>query len=118
MKSIALIQSKKGNFDRAIEIFTEVRNIKCSELGKMHPEVASAHKRIGNVHYQRGDLENAQKEYRQALSIYEQTLGKDHQSTTSSRVIVEKIGEELGQQELKEITSVGSLFKKRLPKGK
>lgn len=118
MKSIALIQSKKGNFDRAIEIFTEVRNIKCSELGKMHPEVASAHKRIGNVHYQRGDLTNAQKEYRQALSIYEQTLGKDHQSTTSSRVIVEKIGEELGQQELKEITSVGSLFKKRLPKGK
>ena len=116
MKSIALIQSKKGNFDRSIEIFTEVRNIKCAELGKMHPEVASAHKRIGNVHYQRGDLANAQKEYKQALSIYEQTLGKDHQSTTSSRVIVEKIGEELGQQELAQITSVGSLFK-RQPKG-
>lgn len=117
MKSIALIQSKKGNFDRAIEIFTEVRNIKCAEVGKMHPEVASAHKRIGNVHYQRGDLANAQKEYRQALSIYEQTLGKDHQSTTSSRVIVEKIGEELGQQELAQITSVGSLFERKTPKG-
>ena len=76
MKSIALIHAKKENFDNAIEIFTKVLNIKCIDVGHVHPEVASAHKRIGNVHCQRGDLVNADNEYRKALSIYIHCFGQ------------------------------------------
>ena len=95
MKSIALIHAKKGNFDNAIEMFTEVLKIKCSEVGHIHPEVAGAHKRIGNVHYQRGDLKSATVEYRKALSIYQQSIGDDHHATKSALLIVEKVTKEI-----------------------
>ena len=73
--------ARRDNHNAAIEVFTEVLNIKVADVGRMHPEVASAHKRIGNVHYQRGDLAAADGEYRKALSIYQHCCGAEHSTT-------------------------------------
>ena len=78
LKSIAMIHTRKGDYDEAMGIFQEILRMKCAQFGSSHPEIAYAYKCIGHVYLKQGEIDDALKQYQHAREIYQITYGDDH----------------------------------------
>lgn len=100
MQSAALQLVKTQQYDHALELFTNVLQVRLTTVGKQHPLTASAYHNLGTVHAKRSNVALAdsvlQKHCRQAAldcfqaaaRIARDSLGKDHPNVAVSLVRV------------------------------
>lgn len=76
--NLALVCNKKGDHDRAIELYKNALNVFERKLCKDHPEMATIYNNLAGVYGDKGDYDRAIEFYEKALKIREEKLGKDH----------------------------------------
>lgn len=67
-----------GDHDSAIDAFERSLQILERQLGKNHPDVATALNNLALLYYSRGNYDAAEPLYQRSLAIDEHTLGIDH----------------------------------------
>ena len=73
-----MVCNKKGDHDRAIELYKNALNVFEKKLGKDCTETATIYNNLAGVYGDKGDYDRAIEFYEKALKIREQKLGKDH----------------------------------------
>ncbi len=73
-----------AKYDKAIEVWNRVINLREELYGKDHPDTATSYNNIGSVYYNQGDYDSALDHYFKDLAISEKVLGKDHPDTATS----------------------------------
>jgi hypothetical protein len=74
-RGIAL--GKLGQFDKAVDSLQHAYAIRCSHLGKSHPQVVSTLHNIANVHHQQGNLTLALSVFGKAKSLLASNQDKE-----------------------------------------
>lgn len=67
----ALIESRRGNLDQAIERTIQSQQLHIDQLGENQATVASAHLNLASLYEERGDHTNAAQRYRTAVTLAE-----------------------------------------------
>ena len=76
---------KKGQNEKAIELFQQALRIYESTVGRMHRHAALAIFNMSTAYYNLGDFARAEELGLEAEDIYTKTLGKDHELTKEAR---------------------------------
>ena len=81
MSSMGAAYDKKGQNEKAIELFQQALRIYESTVGRMHRHAAEAIFNMSTAYYNMGDFARAEELGLEAEDIYTKTLGKDHEET-------------------------------------
>ncbi|KAF3240648.1 hypothetical protein TWF128_011263 [Orbilia oligospora] len=84
MHNIALVFSKQGKYDEAMQWYERALAGREKALGKDHPSTLSTVHNIAAVFSNQGKYDEAMQWYERALAGKEKALGKDHLSTLST----------------------------------
>jgi len=72
------VEIRRGEAQRALEAFTQARDLDVLAYGPEHPNVAIADNAIGVAHYHLHDLDAAAEAYERAYATNVAALGEDH----------------------------------------
>jgi len=81
---IAYLYCEITYYEKSLDFFREILNIREQELGKDHPNIAESYQRIGEVFNNKGEYDEALKWHKVALAIREKVFGKEHPNTVDS----------------------------------
>ncbi|GFV63091.1 uncharacterized protein TNCV_2461641 [Trichonephila clavipes] len=88
---MAVILSRHGKYNTALNAYTEVLNKRKAILGIDHPDTLRTHYNIALVLEKRGNYSEALKILREVLNIQKAKLGSDHPSTLLTSRNIEEI---------------------------
>lgn len=78
-----------GDYDKSLEMLTEVLNLRLALLGNRHPDVARSYLNLGNDYYMR-------QEYSEALDCYKKALDVAQDSKINDGLLLAAIHDNLG----------------------
>ena len=78
-----------GDYDKSLEMLTEVLNLRLALLGNRHPDVARSYLNLGNDYYMR-------QEYSEALDCYKKALDVAQASKINDGLLLAAIHDNLG----------------------
>jgi tetratricopeptide (TPR) repeat protein/tRNA A-37 threonylcarbamoyl transferase component Bud32 len=78
LQAMATAERVDGQYDRALELAEEARDIYVDVYGPEHPQVAYALNVIGNVHLRLANFGQARKTFEHSMSILEAVYGAEH----------------------------------------
>ena len=78
LSTIGNVEVRRGEPQRALEVFIRARALLRRAHGEMHPELGIANNSIGVAHYYLNDLAAAAEDYQRSYDILLAALGPDH----------------------------------------
>jgi tetratricopeptide (TPR) repeat protein len=76
--SLARVERTDSNYDRALELAEQARELYVDVYGPSHPQVAYANNVVGNVYLRLADFEQARKTFEHSMSLLEAVYGAEH----------------------------------------
>jgi len=83
LNNLTAVQKARGEMKEAASLTSRVLKLAKTQLGSLHPAVASACDQLGSIHYQAGNYDEAEPLFREALDITGKTFGPDHSATAA-----------------------------------
>ncbi len=84
INDLALLNEKRGDYDKALEFHQRALEIRTELGGARHPDVAGSHNNIGLVLHNRGEFREAKRHYELALDIETEAAGPDSLTLTNA----------------------------------
>lgn len=81
---IGVLESRRGDLERALQFHLEALELNQARLGKMHPSVATSLIRLGTVSHDLGQFQQAASYLQEALLIQKESLGSEHPAVATT----------------------------------
>lgn len=89
LSNLAISYNHLADYDKSLEMLTEVLNLRLALLGNRHPDVARSYLNLGNDYYMR-------QEYSEALDCYKKALDVAQASKINDGLLLAAIHDNLG----------------------
>jgi tetratricopeptide (TPR) repeat protein len=83
LNNLTAVHKARGEMKEAAALTSRVLKLARTQLGALHPAVASACDQLGSIQYQAGNYDEAEPLFRDALDIASQTFGPEHSATAA-----------------------------------
>ena len=99
LNNLAVLHQRMGNYEKALPLYIQAKNIREKVLGEEHPEFASLLNNLAYLYQLKGNYEKALILYIQAKNIRKKVLGEEHPDFATSLNNVALLYKRMGNYE-------------------